>query len=440
MGDQQLYFSNRRLSPARRWAPAASLPALGESADVRYPGFMPPVFRPEEESLQLARFLTDESFVATGWDWNQLARAAARERLGPLLYESFRDRGWPETVSPQVQFELRRTFYNSGARYLLQEAELVRLLAAARLDEGGELSRSELVLLKGAGFAKTLYRHPALRPMSDLDLLVRPEALAGWRRLVERQGYRLATPEMSAGLSKKTHYQLAFVGGPTGDVMIELHWGLVAGERDWRSARMQWFWEQTQTLALDDRFHLSTLSHTAALLYACAHLELQHGASLGPLIWLYDIHLLAEVETKPVDWVELSKRAAENDWADAVLACLTRASRLFGTSVPTEALEELALASSEVSARHRKRSALLDNGPAESTLQELRCLAWSDRLRLALAILFPAPPYLKWRYPSLRRLWPLGYPYRWLVVLAEGFKALLRQLRNRASPQARSTG
>ena len=59
---------------------------------------------------------------------------------------------------------------------------------------------------------------------------------------------------------------------------------------------------------------------------------------------------------------------------------------------------------------------------------EMACLKPAHRLQLALAILFPRPAYVKWRYPEARRVWPLCYPYRWGVVLCEAVGALLRSL------------
>ena len=60
--------------------------------------------------------------------------------------------------------------------------------------------------------------------------------------------------------------------------------------------------------------------------------------------------------------------------------------------------------------------------------REFLCLDTTGRLRLLLAILFPAPAYVKWRYPNAGTMWPLAYVYRWGVVAREGTAYALRVL------------
>jgi hypothetical protein len=67
---------------------------------------------------------------------------------------------------------------------ILECCELEVVLAA--LTEAGLLT----ILLKGAALAYTLYPDPALRPMSDLDLLIHPQDLKQAVQVIQSMGYR----------------------------------------------------------------------------------------------------------------------------------------------------------------------------------------------------------------------------------------------------------
>jgi hypothetical protein len=58
---------------------------------------------------------------------------------------------------------------------------------------------------------------------------------------------------------------------------------------------------------------------------------------------------------------------------------------------------------------------------------ELRAAGYFRGFLWGLGILFPRPQYMRWRYRKAGRLWPLYYAMRWVVVLKEGSRALLRR-------------
>ena len=97
--------------------------------------------------------------------------------LGPLAYTHGLARG-----------ELRADYALSSIRAEQQRAiagEAVALLAGAGID---------VILLKGISYAGWLYPDPAERPMTDVDLLVRPRDHARAMTLLVGLGYRHAGP------------------------------------------------------------------------------------------------------------------------------------------------------------------------------------------------------------------------------------------------------
>jgi hypothetical protein len=91
---------------------------------------------------------------------------------------------------------------------------------------------------------------------------------------------------------------VALVGGKDSEATIELHYGLIAGESDWRAPDPRWFLERTEewrpppSASSSSFFKGRQLDPTAHLLYLSAHAMLQHGGASALVIWFYDIHIL----------------------------------------------------------------------------------------------------------------------------------------------------
>ena len=100
--------------------------------------------------------------------WDALTDLAIHERVAPLLSQQLEA---PDDVRDGARQKLRGELYNTCAFNLVLYRELARLLEGAP---------GEVVILKGAALATSMYDDPAHRPMSDIDVLVRREDLALW--------------------------------------------------------------------------------------------------------------------------------------------------------------------------------------------------------------------------------------------------------------------
>ena len=368
-------------------------------------------------SLLSGRPLPDETL-----DWAELTSSAVRERVAAALSPCVRDH---DEVPRETKQALLSELYRTGAFNVLLYRELGRILSARPVEEPP-------VVLKGGALATTVYDDLSHRPMCDLDLLVRRADLEAWAETLEGLGYRRESPEMSPGLDDAVHYQLAFRGGPHDEIVIELHWNLVGGETDWRAPDIDWFWKHTVSwpgVPDLDCPEARQLSPVATLCYASAHAFLQHGGARTRLLWLFDVHrVLSSLEARDTFWHELTAAANTLGWEIALADALEYSRKCFGTDVPAGVVETLRLNAGVVSEEHARSKASLESSRAEHVLRDFRCLDTRGRLRLARAILFPSPTYLKWRYPTVRAVWPLAYLYRFCVVLREGAVHALHML------------
>jgi hypothetical protein len=103
---------------------------------------------------------------------------------------------------------------------------------------------------------------------------------------------------------------------------------------------------------------------------------------------------------------------------------LSRAQAFFGTQFPADLAGELLASSDPARLRQVQRRSEPSLSRAELVWSDLQSVAFGDRVRWVLAILFPRPEYLRWRYPRAGRFWPACYPYRWARVALEGARAI----------------
>ena len=364
-------------------------------------------------------------------DWRALVRRAVDERVAPLLFWKLaEDARLPEGERNLLRSEL----YRAEASNLILYRELGRLLERSA---GSGLNPP--VLLKGGALASSLYEEIGHRPMGDIDVFIPREDLDRWLELAGKASFRRLSPEMSPGLDRAIHYHVALAGGTESEASIEIHYGLIAGESDWRAPDPRWFLERTEqwrpppsvlATSSSSSFKGRQLDPTAHLLYLSAHAMLQHGGASARMIWFYDIHLLLSRWGGRVRWSEALEQARVLQWDAALAAALERSRALFRTPLPAGLLEELAVEPPHRGARGaREVRRRRDPGRrrADVVWSELRSVGIGRGFLWALGILFPRPEYMRWRYPQAGRLWPTFYPVRWARVLWEGSRALLRK-------------
>ncbi|MBM4329140.1 MAG: nucleotidyltransferase family protein [Deltaproteobacteria bacterium] len=146
--------------------------ALNPSADVR------------RVVLALASGLVPEPGICSEWTTDHL-KVVRAESVSPWLYISLKDHT-DVGLDPAILADLRQDYRASAIRVIQREAALRQLLVA--FDSHG----IPLLLLKGAYLGRFVYNDPALRPMLDLDLLVRDEHFEQACEELERLGYRLS--------------------------------------------------------------------------------------------------------------------------------------------------------------------------------------------------------------------------------------------------------
>lgn len=150
--------------------------------------------------------------------WQALLARGREHRFLPLLAHALRECGLWAALPPDVAQQLKTAGQHHTRRALLAQRAMVQLHDI--LHENG----IDHVFLKGAYLAQFAYPQPGLRPMRDIDVVIKPNDLPAAHDLLITLGY--TSPADVDGMVAAFIAQAKHLPGlrtPDGTVSVELH-------------------------------------------------------------------------------------------------------------------------------------------------------------------------------------------------------------------------
>ncbi len=293
-------------------------------------------------------------------------------------------------MPPPVRERLSRDLADSVACQLILSRELAGLL------RGFEAAGVPVIPLKGPALGEALYPDPALRPSSDLDLLIRPETLLRVDGLLRDVGYR-RLPDAHSWDFDIAYDRATLYEGPSG-VRVDLHWGLLSDPRySWNEREGLTVWDRAVRIRVAGEEALG-LCPEDLLLYLALHLAVHHG--LRGLLWYWDLFLVMDRWAGRLDWRVVIDRASRWRVRAALYFGLLGLELFFGASPPASVMARVRPRGPRAAAigyllRHQ-------GAQGRSQLEHLIALLLADRSRDLLVpmrhILCPPPAWVRARY------------------------------------------
>jgi len=231
----------------------------------------------------------------------------------------------------------------TAAQWLRYRLELRRLIKA--------FSRHnvDFLVLKGAVIAFAAYPDHSLRPMSDLDLLVRPESLDKALELTDAAGfrcperYKFAHPARFASPARSRRPGQSEISLPlqkSGTLtLIEVHTQLEMAA-PWFPVSVCRMWETAEETQVDGLWVRSLEKHEF-LFHLVLHLARSHlfDQGLRPLL---DVHLWLELHKDRLDWEWFASETVNRGYGDWVHLTFRIVRDLFKTSIPASFFDRVA--------------------------------------------------------------------------------------------------
>jgi hypothetical protein len=175
--------------------------------------------------------------------WQGLPQAAEEHGLAPLVYHHLTQ------AQIEIPLSTRRELMGLALRH--RSASQVRLAAVAEVLKAFHQKGIEPMLLKGAALAALVYPEPGLRPMRDVDLLVKPAEIDGARQCLEALGYQVS-PVQEQLLPAHHHHLPAYTREKDGFwISVELHRRLFPATRHYPSIGFDQLYPRAQHFGLN---------------------------------------------------------------------------------------------------------------------------------------------------------------------------------------------
>jgi hypothetical protein len=278
-------------------------------------------------------------------EWDNIAITAIALGLAPMLHYQLNR---PDVAAPPMALaKLALTRQAHARRNGAIAGQLAELLAAFAAENIAPL------VLKGALLAPIVYPEPALRPMNDIDLLFRPEALGRVGPVLEGLGYggKHKDADQGPGITKHlSTYRRNGQAGSTpnpylsasGDRTVEPHGSL---EESWFGLTVDitpGVWQRAQTLTLHGQ-PAHRLSTPDLLLHLAVHATFHVIMGSSVFLQLYDIKQVVATWRDDIDWSQLLTLAGKAEAEPFLYAGLFWANRLYQAPIPAASLSTLAV-------------------------------------------------------------------------------------------------
>lgn len=157
--------------------------------------------------------------------------------------------------------------------------------------------------LKGAAVASRYYPEVSMRPMGDLDLMVRPDELPRTLNVLEAAGWRCAHRPPRDRADRAIWHAVAYVHPRSPELEIDLHWRLLPTRfSDEADADL---WQRAVPFAIGGATAQAP-SAADLLLHTCAHGACFNG--VPPLRWIVDATMI--LRSGEVEWEHLLVQSA----------------------------------------------------------------------------------------------------------------------------------
>lgn len=243
-------------------------------------------------------------------------------RLIPLLVERTRDIAIDTERLARLR-AIQRQYRAKNQRLIHAANQAADALGAAGF---------EVLALKGVALAGAYYANVGLRPMDDIDLLVRPGQLGDAAEALRRSGWRHEPPAPRTEFDRNIHKAINLVNEAAPVIVLDLHARLF--EHRFSEAATAALWEHAHPLP---NSNLLVPCAADLLLHVCGH-----GAAYNPLPpvrWVADAAMI--LRRGAVDWPYLARQCAAWQIAGPVARCLEYLESMGEETIPVPILAEL---------------------------------------------------------------------------------------------------
>ncbi|RMF93795.1 MAG: hypothetical protein D6734_09290 [Candidatus Schekmanbacteria bacterium] len=401
-------------------------------------------------NLTLGRIDEAESIVKSAEregmpiDWEALVDLAAYHGVASIIYKNIKDIK-PRFVDNSFLSEIESYYYGIAGKNTNYFAEMDKILLT--LNDSGV----DTILLKGAALGETVYNNIALRPIEDIDLLVKRFDFPAAKAAFKRWGYDVHEKIFPSRIHKeiemerhkpfeKYESELHFFDKKN-RFFFDIHWNLLivceSGIAEAIQLNMDKIWQRIKEISTGEAYAY-TMSDEDNLIYLCLHLRERHfEKARSRLIWWYDVYMLLKQSLNTLDCAYFLNTVSEYGAEKSVFSIIKTVKTLFGIELPKE-IDDAIGDDIETFELNKLIPEPTDQIKYQRVFVERDYLAEiknikgiTKKIRILIGDIFPDSRYMVSYYRiENKALLPLYYLIRFKNVLIKGLKAANQLIKN----------
>ncbi|MDP4228675.1 MAG: nucleotidyltransferase family protein, partial [Bacteroidota bacterium] len=276
-------------------------------------------------------------------DWDYIVERSVRQGSSPLLYWNLSKVSNGKAVPNEVVKNLEKMYYSNLARNMLLYDELNKILTA--FNKAG----IDTIVLKGAFLAEKIYKNIGLRPMSDIDLLIKEKDLQKAKKELTELKYS-STRIFPTKLHEQQHRilskELSFIHQDKNSV-IDIHWDIQQSQYMYKVDVNQ-FWNNAKPIKIAGIKTLAFASEDI-LQHLCLHVHkhiilssiYSYAPPAKPLRDYCDIAEVTRHYKDTINWNYLFQSSKDYGIEEPIFQGMSIAKKYFGALVPEDILSAL---------------------------------------------------------------------------------------------------
>ena len=277
-------------------------------------------------------------------DWGYIRKKAYQHGVASLLYYNLKRINQDNVAPEKVMEEFKEVYYFNSFRnvYLYgQLREILKILQNVNI---------QVIVLKGAALAELVYKNVALRPMVDIDLLVKEKDLTFIKEKFSQLGYRSRSTRADWGLLWRWRDYLPTYVKRNGAMVssVDIHLGMDtllninSPEEGFNLSivNRSILWETALPTKIAG-VNTLTLAPESLLQHFSIH-TIRHAYQGYPrLLWLCDIAEVLRCYQNRIDWKSVVQGSRSYKTEEFIYYSLSLVKKWLGAPVPLAVLNEL---------------------------------------------------------------------------------------------------
>lgn len=333
-------------------------------------------------------------------DWDYIVECSVRQGISSLLYWNLSKIRSGKAVPYEVMKNLEKKYYSNLARNMLLYDELSKVLKAFKR------AGIDTIVLKGAFLAEEIYPDIGLRPMSDLDLLIKEKDLTKVKNeltgLMYSNTFHTKSYEQLQTVLSNEHLFLH----KNKEISIDLHWNILPPESPY-NIDISKFWDNAKPINIAN-VEILTLAPEDLLQHLCLHLDNHINYSTPAAQHLKNYCDIAEVTMhyrEIINWSYFLQSSKSYSIENPIYRGLSIADKYFEAFIPGDVLKALEPAKSNTSLKETFNGLMQDNLNKKNKWKRIKFYmklekvnGIRNKLHLLSGYIFPSKEFMMYHY------------------------------------------